>query len=68
MPFYNYINPKIADGHRTLERLEVLRKQLKSEIPVRTLNNTLLLAMWIELRINYTDEYLARKLEIPVED
>ena len=46
MPFYNYINPKTADGHRTLERLEVLRKQLKSEIPVRTLNNTLLLATW----------------------
>ena len=46
MPFYQDINPNSKDGVRTLERLLALRRQLKNEIPERTLGRTLLLGTW----------------------
>ena len=46
MPFYQYLTNEMPDGERILERLLALRKQLKTEIPLRTQNDTLLLATW----------------------
>jgi hypothetical protein len=46
MPFYRDLNPKKNDDDkRTIERLLLLREQLK-EIPERTQKETLLLATW----------------------
>jgi endonuclease/exonuclease/phosphatase family metal-dependent hydrolase len=46
MPFYRDLNPKKNDDDkRTIERLLLLREQLK-EIPEKTQKNTLLLATW----------------------
>ncbi|MBW8012670.1 MAG: endonuclease/exonuclease/phosphatase [Chloroflexi bacterium] len=46
MPFYQRINPETVDGKRTLERLIALRGQLAREIPLRNLEDSLLLATW----------------------
>ena len=46
MPTYLQINPKEADGKRTLERLLALRAHLDSEIPPRNLDKSILLATW----------------------
>ncbi len=46
MPFYQYLTNTLPDGERIIERLLALRQQLKSEIPIRTQDTTLLLATW----------------------
>lgn len=46
MPFYQKIDGTANEGRRTLERLLVLREQLRREIPERTLKDKLLLATW----------------------
>lgn len=46
MPFYQYLTNQLPDGERIIERLLELRKQLKANVPQRTLEDTLLLATW----------------------
>jgi len=46
MPFYQYLTNEMPDGARIIERLLALRKQLKTEVPLRTQDGTLLLATW----------------------
>jgi exonuclease III len=47
MPFYYTLNDKAADERqRTAQNLLRLRKQLRSDVPNRTVKNTLLLATW----------------------
>ena len=46
MPFYKDIDKNTGEGQRILNRLLMLRKELDAKIPVRTLNDTLLLATW----------------------
>jgi len=48
MPYYFPLkrNCETAESQRTAENLLRLRQQIKSEIPPRTLNDTLLLATW----------------------
>lgn len=46
MPFYDSIDETTQEGKRTLEGLKRLRAHLKSEIPSRDINDTLLLATW----------------------
>lgn len=46
MPFYQYLSSRTPEGKRTLEKLVSLRASLKEQIPLRTLQETLLLATW----------------------
>ena len=46
MPFYTDLNKEDEDQKRTIERLLLLRAQLKRDIPKRTQKETLLLATW----------------------
>ncbi|MBR9920225.1 MAG: endonuclease/exonuclease/phosphatase family protein [Bacteroidetes bacterium] len=46
MPFYKRLNPKRLADKRTLERLIILRKKLRDQIPARTQSRTLLLGSW----------------------
>ena len=46
MPFYQKLDAKTVEGHRTIEGLLRLRKGLGAEIPRRTLRETFLLATW----------------------
>ena len=46
MPFYYQIKKNTDSGKRTAENLLTLRKQLETEVPNRTINDTLLLATW----------------------
>lgn len=62
MPYYQQIQPKTADGQRTLDRLLKLRKQLAKEIPDRELESNLLLATW-NIREFGTTKYGGRRTE-----
>lgn len=46
MPFYNKIDKKTKEGKRTVEGLFRLKKQLKEEVPMRNLNDNILLGTW----------------------
>ena len=46
MPFYQNLKKENEDQKRTMERLLLLRGQLKRDMPERTQKNTLLLATW----------------------
>lgn len=47
MPFYNPVRDwSSEDRQRTIRNLKTLRKQIRAEIPARTLKQTLLLATW----------------------
>ena len=46
MPYYQKIKANTKEGDRTIRRLLALRKELKKQIPPRTLHETLLLATW----------------------
>ena len=46
MPFYKKLSNQSPEGVRTIERLLALRRELKNQLPARTLDNTLLLATW----------------------
>ncbi len=46
MPFYSKIDRETKEGKRTVEGLFRLKKQLKKEIPVRNLNDSILLGTW----------------------
>jgi len=46
MPLYQELNENTEEGRRTLGRLMELRSALQKEIPMRTLEETLLLATW----------------------
>jgi endonuclease/exonuclease/phosphatase family metal-dependent hydrolase len=46
MPFYYHIDGATPDGQRTAQGLLRLREQLKKEVPLRSISDTLLLATW----------------------
>ncbi|MCB0555484.1 MAG: endonuclease/exonuclease/phosphatase family protein [Phaeodactylibacter sp.] len=46
MPFYKAIDTQTPAGKRTAERLLALRQQLDAEIPLKTIDETLLLGTW----------------------
>lgn len=46
MPFYYEIDENSPAGKRTADRLLALQQQLASEVPKRTISDTLLLATW----------------------
>jgi hypothetical protein len=48
MPFYFPINNNFSpdESHRAATNLISLRKQLREDLPARTMNNTLILATW----------------------
>ncbi len=46
MPFYQGINSKTREGRRTAQNLRILKKALREQIPVKTVDDRLLLATW----------------------
>lgn len=46
MPFYQKLDASSKDDNRTIQKILEIRKALKSQIPKRTLSETLLLATW----------------------
>jgi hypothetical protein len=69
MAFYNEIDPKTVEGHRTRQRR--LRSDGSKANYFKTYWRTHQMSdplpMWLELRINYTQQYLMRKVQTPVE-
>lgn len=62
MPFYQNIDTSTVQGKRTIERLLILRDQLKREIPQKDLETNLLLATW-NIREFGTTKYGGRRQE-----